>query len=38
MPLFISLVAMFIIALSIIAAKALCTNDYIRKYIFGATF
>ena len=34
---FVSLVAVFIIALSVIAAKMLCTNDYIRKYIFGAT-
>ena len=32
---FMSLVAMLIIALSVMAAKALCTNDYIRKYIFG---
>lgn len=34
---FMSLVAIFIIALSIIGAKVLCTNDYIRNYVFGAT-
>lgn len=34
---FMSLVAIFIIALSIIGAKVLCTNAYIRNYVFGAT-